>query len=633
MSDPLFPYYDRELRFIRQAAQDFARLHPAAASRLLLEANRSLDPHVERLIEAFALLTGRIHRKLDDEFPELTDALLGVLYPHYLAPIPSMAIVQFELDAGRAELPQGFLIDRHSRLHTQPVEGLPCKFRTCYPVTLWPVKLTSARLQPPPFPANLQAPPGTKAALRLQMECEGDMRFADLGLDVLRFYLCGDEHLIATLYELLFNYPTASHPNPDHPNQVLFRSLDKNAQAAPIVLTPAQCLSQVGFERDEGLLPYPNQSFLGYRLLTEFFVFPSKFLFFGLGGWKRVCQAGFGSRVEVIIFLNRTQASLEQGIDAQTFRLGCTPIINLFEQIAEPISLTHTRHEYRIVPDVAYPRGLEVYAVDAVTSADPAAGKTTEYQPFYSFRHGRTRENQQAFWYASRRQALDTDERGGEDRGTDVYLHLVDLTFNPRLPAESVLVVRTTCTNRDLPAKLPSAGDALYLELEAAAPLQRLRCLRSPTTPLRPPLERGAYWRLISHLCLNHLSISDPVEGRQALQEILRLYDFSDPEAGQQLADVNRHLIEGITSVSSRRVVGRTGSPTASGFCRGLEVMIEFDEQKYVGTGVFLFASVLERFLALYASINSFSQLVARTRQGEGYLKKWAPRAGEHQLL
>jgi type VI secretion system protein ImpG len=214
-----------------------------------------------------------------------------------------------------------------------------------------------------------------------------------------------------------------------------------------------------------------------------------------------------------------------------------------------------------------------------------------------------------------------------------VYLHLVDLDFDPALPAESVLVVRTTCTNRNLPATLQRAGEHLHFELEAAAPLAGIRCLRTPTQPLRPPLRRGAYWRLLSHLNLNHLSLSDAEEGRAALQEILRLYDFSDPEAGPQLAAVTRHIIEGITAVSSRRVVGRTGTPTASGFCRGLEVTIEFDEQKYVGVGVYLFACVLERFLGLYVSINSFTQLVARTKQGEGYLKKWLPRAAEHPLL
>jgi type VI secretion system protein ImpG len=618
MSEALFPYYERELLFIRQLSQEFAKLYPGSAGRLLLEQNRSVDPHVERLIESFALLAARVHHKLDDEFPELTDALLSVLYPHYLAPVPSLAIVQFELDYGRAQLPNGFLIDRSSRLHTQPVGDLPCKFRTGYPVTLWPVELTKAQLMPPPFPPGFRPPPKTVAALRLQFECQGEMKFTELSLEKLRFFLSGDTQVVAALYELIFN----------HTLQVVFRPLDKDAALQPLTFEPDKVLSQVGFARDEGLLPYPSHSFVGYRLLTEFFTFPQKFQFFELGGWPRARQAGFQRRVEVVFFLSRSQVALEQGVDAQTFRLGCAPVINLFEQIAEPIALTQARHEYKVVPDVGHTQGMEVYSIDSVTSTDPVTATTTDYEPFYSFRHGMTRDQQQTFWYASRKQSLREN-----DRGVEVYLNLVDLGFNPRLPAESVLIVRTTCTNRDLPSQLQRAGDAVYFELEAAAPLSRIRCLRSPTTPLRPPVRRGAHWRLISHLCLNHLSITDPVEGRAALQEILRLYDFSDPESGQQLAAVNRQLIEGITGVATRRVVGRTGAATASGFCRGLEVTLEFDEQKYVGTGVFLFASVLEHFLGLYATLNSFSQLVAKIKQGEGIVKKWPPRAGEHQLL
>jgi type VI secretion system protein ImpG len=623
MSETLFRYYERELLFIRQLSQEFARQYPAAANRLLLEPNRSTDPHVERLIEAFALLAGRIHHKLDDEFPELTDALLGVLYPHYLAPVPSMAVVQFELDVGRAQALDGFRIERHSALLTNPLEYQPgkrlaCEFRTGYPVTLWPVAVAAAALQPPPFPAALNPPAGTKAVLRLQLECQGEALFSLIALDKLRFYLVGDDQVSAHLYALLFN----------HTLQVQFRPLDGEDRAAPFVLPPGACLHQVGFDRGEGLLPYPNQSFVGYRLLTEFFTFRNKFLFVDLGGWPRARQAGFGRRAEVVLFLDRTQTNLEQGVDRATFRLGCTPVVNLFEQTAEPIPLTQARSEYRVTPDVANARGMEVYSVDEVISPDPATGTHQEYQPFYSFRHGSSREDRKAFWYASRRPSL---QEG--DRGTEVYLHLVDLDFDPHVPADSVLVVRTTCLNRDLPRRLAQAGDELVFELKQVAPLAAVRCVRPPTLTLRPPLRRGAHWRLLSHLNLNHLSLSDPVEGRDALQEILRLYDFSDPEAGQQLAAVTRHVIDGILAVNSRPVVGRTGGPTAAGFARGTEVTIEFDEEKYVGTGMFLFACVLERFLGLYVSINSFSQLVGRSKQGEGYFKKWPPRAGDVPLL
>jgi type VI secretion system protein ImpG len=618
MSQTLYHYYERELTFIRQFAQEFARQYPAAAGRLLLEPNRSTDPHVERLIESFALLTGRIQHKIDDEFPELTTALLGVLYPHYLAPIPSMTIVQFELDAARARSPEGFLIDRNSRLSTRPVGDLACRYRTGYPARLWPIKVADAKLVRPPFPRGMSPPRGTAAALRIQLEIQGGLKFAELTFDVLRFYLKGEADTVALLYELVFN----------HVLEVIVRDPGGAANPPPLALKPHDCLRQVGFEREEGLLPYPPQSFTGYRLLSEFFAFPYKFHFVDLKGLEQACRAGYQKQLEIVLFLDRSWPKLEQDVSADTFRLGCTPAINLFAQTAEPIPITKTRNEYRVVPDVAYPDGMEVYSVDQVTSVDPIAGETTEYLPFYSLRHGTTIEGAQDFWYAVRRPSARAN-----DRGTEVYLNLVNLGFDPINPSDPSLVVRTTCTNRELPAVLQQAGERLVFDLEAAAPLARLRCVQSPSLPLRPPLRRGNYWRLVSHLCLNHLSLANTIEGRDSLQEILRVYDLSDPGADKQRSMVTGQLIEGITAVSSRRVTGRLPGAGVEGFCRGMEVTIEFDEQKYLGSGLLLFASVLERFLGLYTTINSFTQLVARTTQGEGPLKTWPARAGDQQLI
>jgi type VI secretion system protein ImpG len=333
--------------------------------------------------------------------------------------------------------------------------------------------------------------------------------------------------------------------------------------------------------------------------------------------------------VEVIVFLNRSIQRVEQAVDAQTFRLGCTPVINLFEQAAEPLALTPARYQYRLVPDIGHPQGLEVYAVEAVTSTEPTSNVVTTYEPFYSIRHVRAPDGDQTFWYTSRRPATAPD-----DRGTEVYLNLVDLGFSPLLPTAATLDVRTVCTNRDLPALFQQRGEAPVFELQGAAPLARIVCLRPPTTPLRPPRRRGVDWRLVSHLNLNFLSLAGPGEGLEAFKEILRLYDFSDPEAGQQqLATINRQLIDGIEALTARRVVGRTEAGTASGFCRGIEVTLAFDEQKYAGTGAFLFASVLERFLGLYTSINSFTQLVGKTKKGARPFKHWPPRVGDVPLI
>ncbi|MCE9529822.1 MAG: type VI secretion system baseplate subunit TssF [Planctomycetes bacterium] len=580
-----------------------------------LEPNRSADPHVERLIEAFALLTARVQQKLHDEFPELTDALLHVLYPHYLAPIPSLAMLQFDLDPTRGN-PKGVPIPAKSMLRAPRVGDVASRFRTCYPVTLWPITINEAKLLPPPFPPGITPPDRASAFIRLRLQAPGEVTFGQMQLDRLRFHLHGDHLLTFPLYDLLMNGVV----------QVMFRLTDVKG-AAPIVLSPEECLHPVGFGLNEGLLPYPKQSFPGYRLLTEYFAFPFKFHFFDLSGWDLLRQAGASRQVEVIFFLVRGHGRLEQALDASMFRLGVTPIVNLFEMTGEPIPLTHVKHEYKIMPEVGEPRGYEVYSIDQVTGATPD-GQNTDFRPFYNFRHGGDRKNQETFWYSTRQDSLIEG-----DHGTDVLLNLVDLGFDPAKPAETVLVVRMTCTNRDLPNNLPRQSDEVRFDMDFSAPGARVRTLRNPTTVKRPPLRHGAHWRLLSHLTLNHLSLGEGQgeEGRDALKEILRMYDFHEPE--DAASTVAQNMIDGIVDLKSRRVVAWTGGPTAGGFGRGIEITIEFDEAKYVGVSMYLFAAVLERFFGLYVSMNSFSQLVARVKQREGELKRWPPRAGDQALV
>jgi type VI secretion system protein ImpG len=433
------------------------------------------------------------------------------------------------------------------------------------------------------------------------------MTFAELGLDQLRFFLHGEGSLAYDLYELLFNDVCEIQLCPG----------DKEKPLAPIKMAPS-AVRPVGFEPDEGVFPYRARSFLGYRLLQEYFSFPEKFLFVDLFGLQRGVRAKMGERIEVVIFLTHSP-QLEQPINEATFRLGCTPIINLFKHVAEPIRLSHAQTEYRVVPDFRRQNAMEVYSIDAVTSISPSLQDPLHFQPFYSFKHTSESEQQKAFWYAARGPS---PKKG--DSGTEVDITLVDLNFRPTLPAVDTLTVHTTCLNRDLPGKLPFGGERGDLELEGAAPVTRVRCLFKPTETVRPPLGQGLQWRLISHLSLNYLSVC--AEGREAFQEILQLYNFSDSSAIQ-------NQIGGIIDLSSRKVVRRPASMPWNGFCRGLEVTIEFDEEKYVGSGVYLFASVLEKFLGLYTSLNSFTQLVAKCRQREEPLKRWPPRAGERILL
>lgn len=210
------------------------------------------------------------------------------------------------------------------------------------------------------------------------------------------------------------------------------------------------------------------------------------------------------------------------------------------------------------------------------------------------------------------------------DTGTDVYLSLVDLNFNPTLPAAETLLVSATCTNRDLPARLPFGGEQGDFQVEGGSAVSRIRCLRKPTPTLRPPQQRGAMWRLISHLSLNHLSLVEG--GREALLEILSLYNFSSSPA-------IRKQIAGITGVSSEPAIAKVGPVNRQAFVRGTRIHLEFDEEELVGAGVYLMAAVLERFFGLYCAVNSFTQLVVRTRQREKVLATWPPRAGDAILV
>ena len=604
MADELLPYYEQELSFLRRMGAEYAARYPKIAGRLLLEANRCEDPHVERLLQGFALLAARIRFKLDDEFPELTDALLNTLYPQYLAPIPSFSIAQFVLDPEQGRLAAGHRIERGAMLHTQPVQGSPCRFRTCAPVTLWPIEVAAAGFE---SPDRYAAPVRAAGVIRIRLNCAAGLKWQDLRLEKLRFFIHGEAALAYRLYELIFR----------NVRRVQLRSEDGRER----VDLAASAVAPGGFDDSEAVVPHTPRSFEGYRLLREYFAYPDKFLFFELSGFDRARTPQFGTALDALLFLDRAPA-IEQRIGAENFRLGCAPVVNLFERIAEPIRVTQAQTEYRVIADVRRQSATEVYSIDRVVNTPAGKRDPVVFQPFFSFKHAAEREGQRAFWYAARRPAAVDG-----DAGTEVFLSLVDLDFRSAAPPADTLSLHVTCTNRDLAGKLPIGGDLNSrrdFELEGAAPLARIICLKKPTPTLRPRPGRGSYWRLLSHLSLNYLSICEG--GAEALREILRLYDFSNSSAVSQ-------QIEGIAEVKSRRVVGRPASMGWNGFCRGIEVNIEFDEDKYVGSGVFLFASVLERFLGLYASLNSFSQLAATTRQREEPLKRWPPRAGSQILL
>ncbi len=317
--------------------------------------------------------------------------------------------------------------------------------------------------------------------------------------------------------------------------------------------------------------------------------------------------------------LEDRRQDLELHVSPSTFRLGCTPIINLFPQTCEPILLDQRRYEYQIVPDLRRQNSTEIFSIEEVVALNNQTRETQTYDPFYSYRHSNVSDNQQTFWLVNRRPSGQKN-----DEGVDLYLSLVDLAMRKVHPNVDTLTVKGLCTNRDLPARLPFGSETGDFYIEGMSALQKIVCLRRPTLPMRSPVGKSLFWRLISHFSLNYLSLVE--EGKEALQEILRLYNFSESLQ-------NARQIDGLLSLKSNRQFARVISENGISFARGVRVEVQFDEEQFAGGGVFLFASVLEHFLGLYTTLNSFSQLAVRTRQRKEVVREWLPRAGQRILM
>lgn len=613
MTDDLLQWYNRELSFFRRLSSEFATRNPKIAARLKLGADGSQDPHVERLIEAFAYLNARTRKKLEDDFPELTDALLHSLYPHYLSPLPSMFIAEMTLDDAESATVEGYRVEKGTSIETEAIQGEPCRFRTCYPIELLPVKVAEAGFHSLPLRAPV-TPRSSEAQgvvrIRISRMSE-EIRIGELSATSLRFFLHGAGSNVYSLYELLLN------------NAIEIAIAGSSTDTAPIVL-PSGCLRPVGLDIDEGLLPYPPQALPGYRLLTEFFAYPEKFLFVELAGLDNVDLSRFEDSVEIFIYVNHSALDLEQNVSAETFRLGCTPVVNLFEQHTEPVYLDQTSSEYRLSADARRPRSIEIHSINSVTASSPE-GDEFEFRPFYSASHSGAHREESAYWCHKRVDGTTTD--GEVDHGTEIDLSFVDLNFSRSLLPDWYVDIVATCCNRDLPGRLPFGGGQPRLHLaEGQGSVGAVNCLTPPTKTVRPARRTGALWRLISHLTLNHLSIVDGEDGADALREILYLYNFTDDLE-------SRSIVDGIVKISSRRVTRRIPGDRHGGFCRGTEITIEFEPERYSQNNVYLFASVLERFLGLYCSINSFTRLIAMLRGQELPLATWEARAGDKVLV
>jgi type VI secretion system protein ImpG len=603
----LLSLYMEELAYLRTAGAAFALKYPNVAEHLELADRGSADPQIQRLVEAFAFLTARLQHQYNAQFPEIPAALLGILYPQLVAPVPSMAIAEFRPDPEQSRSLSGFTLPAGTALFATAQDAMACWFRTCYPVTLWPMEVTDVAFEPPAIYPFLDNRADIASCLRVRLSCMGNRNFTEFAPSSLRLFLHGGWMTRFTLYELLCNQLRGIAVLPDRG--------DGAAAASPVVLANSQ-LRSVGFEAEHAVLPSPASAHRGFTLLQEYFTFPDKFLFLDLESWP--AEALSGSRSADLLFLLAERPRQHPVVDAGTIRLGCAPIINLFARTTEPIRLDHTRLEYRLVPDSRWENCTEIHSIVRVSRSAGAADSTRLIRPFFSFTHAETAEKDAALWLA-RRQPISNPAL----TGTEMWLSFVDPQLNPAEPAGDVVFAHTLCTSRNLAGQIP--GGAL-LQLEVDAPLREVVCLAKPTAQIDPPLAGTTLWQLISHLSVNMLSLQGGAESLAALREILHLY------CGPQGASAARQ-IAGLAALSTRRIVRRIGDDAWRGFVRGVEVSLEFDEEQFAGASAFLLGAVLDRFFSLYAGVNAFTELVVSSKQRDGVWKRWPPRAGEAFVL
>lgn len=604
--DELLLYYQQELAFIRKLGEQFAAAHPKIAGNLRLDSKSVEDPHVARLMEAFALNNARIRHKIEEDFPEITDSLLAALHPHALSPIPSMSVIQFQPNE---KLMTAKNIPAETELVSDSMRGSACFFKTCYPAQLLPITVEATAIASKPMYApQISAFNDAVGILQLSLRCnQPNFSFANINVNFIRFFINAQLNHAYALHELLFN-------------QVIGIALAHSVHDSQPIILDRNCLQAVGYQEQENLLPYRKRVFMGYRLLTEYCVFPQKFLFFDLIGLGQYLSK-FGQNLEIFFYLNRIHPLLEKNLDKHFFKLGCTPIVNLFEKKAEPISLQDIKTEYHVLPDTeSLPEATEVYEVKRVL-AYPEAGESTEYFSFYDSKHS----PEKAYFHLSRKPSWHAQYYPLS--GSEVFISFTDLESKKFQPEKSIVDIDLLCTNRDLPMQLPFGGGQPYLKFlhSKQDTVKQISCVTAITPSYRPLLKKGAKWRYVSTLQLNYLSLADDEQGIVALRDLLRVYNFTQ-------AHEFENLLNGLLSVSSHRTMAyhrdEHGRPIYS---RGVEIKLSVDERKFADSSLYLFGCVLDYFFSLYVSINSFTQLTIVNRQTELY--RFPPRSGGKLLI
>jgi type VI secretion system protein ImpG len=621
MDPRLLRYYNQELQHVRETGAEFAAAYPKIAGRLGMDGMECADPYVERLLEGFAFLSARVQMKMDAQHPVFTQHLLQMLYPQYLAPVPSMTVVEMSPDSGESLPGEGHLVSRGTALRSQIGFGerTACEYRTAHPVNLLPLSLDEARYLSSPAAiaaAGLNVPPGSsaRAALRLRFKLSAGVQLDALAFDELPVFFAGAGDLASLLYEQVLGNGTGF-------SVVAGDSVRHTGQAA---------IEPRGFTDAEALLPVSDRSFSGYRLLQEYFACPQRFQFAAFTGLRRLLPRSSATAFDIVVWLDRSVARLDKAVDASYLRLFCTPAINLFPRRSDRIHLRDGAAEYHVLADRTRPMDFEIYGVEDVQGFGDSQEPEQSFFPFYGG-NARTWHQPASAFYTLRREPRAASQRQRRDGprssyvGGEVFLSLVDGREAPYASSLRQLGMRLLCSNRDLPLHMPVGKGSTDLMLDTDAPVRSIRCVAGPTRPRAAMAEGQAAWKLVSHLQLNYLSLLEHDDGAAALREMLLLYSDEYDAA-------SRRLVEGLREVRSAPIVRRLPIAGPVTYGRGLEIRLTCEDQAFEGTGAFLFGSVMQNFFARYVSLNSFTETVLHTLE-RNEVARWTARSGTRPIL
>lgn len=618
--EKLLPYFERELGFLRRSSREFSARYPTLAGQLLLNGEASADPQIEHLIQSTALLNGRIAKLLDDNYSQFTEALLELLYPHYLRPIPSYAIAHIDASRNLANAVSTVTtIARGSTLKTLCHGSQACKFRTAYEVTIAPVKISSARLVPfIDAPATVRLPPGVTCAIRIEIDSSAPLRGLErLGLQHLRVFIDGEPSLRAALLDALFLHTAGAY-------------VEANDSHAWSVL-PAVPVHSVGYAPDQALLPAAPSAHPAYQLLTEYFAFPEKQHFFDIDLAALLDAAATSGSVPcrrlslhlVLAGLHHDSPAVRTltALSEQHLLLSCTPVINLFSHAATPIKLTHTSSAYQLMPDQMAPAASEVYSVDRgqLLRTGPDGNASTELTPYYALRHDMPAAQRGNHWLVRR----DPVQVSSQPRH-ELSISFIERNFDPLDCDNGSASLSLTCSNRNLPATLPYGLPDGDLQLEQGSANQPIRLLRKPSASYRLANGRGSQWGLLAHLALNHRSLTDA--GLPAFSAMLRLYVQAD-------AAVSQRQIDGIVGLQHQPGAAWLRDAHGAAYVNGIEVRVTLDEAAFVGTSIHAFAQMLDQLLGLYVHLNSYTRLVVLSHASGKELLRCPPRNGALPLV